>query len=179
MLRLSTSTLTSHDRHADSFPRAVVLVDVCGRLSRAKDRQRGECGEALFSLRKICGRFTCARTRRASIQESSCNSRDPRALPRQVAHESRVHGDTCGTCCRDERPLCSTPAAAEWPARSARSQRNTICRCRSPSVCSTRSTINRAGTEIIASGTSCRHQIADLTNVRPKHMAELLAEALV
>jgi FAD/FMN-containing dehydrogenase/Fe-S oxidoreductase len=34
------------------------------------------------------------------------------------------------------------------------------------------------GTEIIASGTSCRHQITDLTNVRPKHMAELLAEAI-
>jgi Fe-S oxidoreductase len=36
-----------------------------------------------------------------------------------------------------------------------------------------------SGTEIIASGTSCRHQITDLTNVRPKHMAEFLAEALV
>jgi Fe-S oxidoreductase len=36
-----------------------------------------------------------------------------------------------------------------------------------------------AGTEIIASGTSCRHQITDLTNIRPKHMAELLAEAIV
>jgi FAD/FMN-containing dehydrogenase/Fe-S oxidoreductase len=35
------------------------------------------------------------------------------------------------------------------------------------------------GTEIIASGTSCRHQISDLTNVRPKHMAEVLAEAIV
>jgi len=34
------------------------------------------------------------------------------------------------------------------------------------------------GTEIIASGTSCRHQISDLTNVRPRHMAELLAEAI-
>ncbi|HTD88841.1 MAG TPA: heterodisulfide reductase-related iron-sulfur binding cluster, partial [Candidatus Binatia bacterium] len=33
-------------------------------------------------------------------------------------------------------------------------------------------------TQIIASGTSCRHQISDLTNARPKHMAELLAEAL-
>ena len=33
-------------------------------------------------------------------------------------------------------------------------------------------------TEIIASGTSCRHQITDLTNLLPKHMAELLAEAL-
>ena len=35
------------------------------------------------------------------------------------------------------------------------------------------------GTEIIASGTSCRHQITDLGSVRPKHMAELLAEALL
>jgi FAD/FMN-containing dehydrogenase/Fe-S oxidoreductase len=34
------------------------------------------------------------------------------------------------------------------------------------------------GTEIIASGTSCRHQISDLTNVHPRHMAELLASAL-
>jgi FAD/FMN-containing dehydrogenase/Fe-S oxidoreductase len=33
-------------------------------------------------------------------------------------------------------------------------------------------------TEIIASGTSCRHQITDLTNGHPKHMAELLAGAL-
>jgi Fe-S oxidoreductase len=35
------------------------------------------------------------------------------------------------------------------------------------------------GTEVIASGTSCRHQITDLTNLRPKHMAELLLEALL
>jgi FAD/FMN-containing dehydrogenase/Fe-S oxidoreductase len=33
-------------------------------------------------------------------------------------------------------------------------------------------------TQIIVSGTSCRHQINDLTNIRPKHMAEVLAEAL-
>jgi len=35
------------------------------------------------------------------------------------------------------------------------------------------------GTEVIASGTSCRHQITDLTNLRPRHTAELLAEALL
>jgi FAD/FMN-containing dehydrogenase/Fe-S oxidoreductase len=34
------------------------------------------------------------------------------------------------------------------------------------------------GTEIIASGTSCRHQISDLSDARPKHMAELLAKAI-
>jgi Fe-S oxidoreductase len=35
-----------------------------------------------------------------------------------------------------------------------------------------------ADTTIVASGTSCRHQIEHLTPVRPKHMAELLADAL-
>jgi Fe-S oxidoreductase len=34
-------------------------------------------------------------------------------------------------------------------------------------------------TEVIASGTSCRHQITDLTSLRPKHMAQFLANALV
>jgi Fe-S oxidoreductase len=34
------------------------------------------------------------------------------------------------------------------------------------------------GSEIIASGTSCRHQISDLSRARPKHMAELIAEAI-
>ncbi len=34
------------------------------------------------------------------------------------------------------------------------------------------------GAEIIASGTSCRHQIMDLAKARPKHMAELLADAI-
>ena len=32
---------------------------------------------------------------------------------------------------------------------------------------------------VVASGTSCRHQIDDLTDAHPKHMAELLADSLV
>ncbi|MCX6895251.1 MAG: (Fe-S)-binding protein [Verrucomicrobia bacterium] len=35
------------------------------------------------------------------------------------------------------------------------------------------------GTVVIASGTSCRQQIASLAPVRPRHMAEVLAHALV
>jgi FAD/FMN-containing dehydrogenase/Fe-S oxidoreductase len=31
---------------------------------------------------------------------------------------------------------------------------------------------------VVASGTSCRHQISDLTNRHPKHMAELIADAI-
>lgn len=34
------------------------------------------------------------------------------------------------------------------------------------------------GTVLVASGTSCRHQIEHLTRARPRHMAELLAENL-
>ncbi|MCL4694919.1 MAG: 4Fe-4S dicluster domain-containing protein, partial [Candidatus Hydrogenedentes bacterium] len=37
----------------------------------------------------------------------------------------------------------------------------------------------QAGTEVVASGTSCRHQIDHLTPVKALHMAELLANALV
>jgi len=33
-------------------------------------------------------------------------------------------------------------------------------------------------TTVVASGTSCRHQISHLANVRLRHMAELLAESL-
>jgi len=32
---------------------------------------------------------------------------------------------------------------------------------------------------VVASGTSCRHQIQHLTPVRTQHMAEVLADALV
>jgi hypothetical protein len=32
---------------------------------------------------------------------------------------------------------------------------------------------------IVASGTSCRHQLEHLTPVHPKHMAELLADAII
>ena len=39
--------------------------------------------------------------------------------------------------------------------------------------------INNARPDVVvASGTSCRHQLIDLTNTRPKHMAELFAEAI-
>jgi len=34
------------------------------------------------------------------------------------------------------------------------------------------------GTAVVASGTSCRHQITDLTDVRPLHLAEFLASCL-
>ena len=38
---------------------------------------------------------------------------------------------------------------------------------------------NQHADVVIASGTSCRHQIADFSSTLPKHMAELLADAIV
>src|SRR2546430_8330204 len=81
---------------ADFVPRAIMLLDVRGRLSRAKDRECRERSEALFSIRKICRRFTGARTGRASIQTLFRHGRNPPALSRQVAHESRVYEETRG-----------------------------------------------------------------------------------
>ena len=34
------------------------------------------------------------------------------------------------------------------------------------------------GVTVVASGTSCRHQISELSSYHPKHMAEILADAL-
>jgi Fe-S oxidoreductase len=36
-----------------------------------------------------------------------------------------------------------------------------------------------AGSTVVASGTSCRHQIEHVAPVRARHMAEVLADALV
>ena len=36
-----------------------------------------------------------------------------------------------------------------------------------------------SGTTVIASGTSCRHQLSDLSEGHPKHMAEIIADALL
>src|SRR6266446_4173096 len=47
--------------------------------------------------------------------------------------------------CRAGKRRYSTPPVAEWQAHSAHSQRNTISQSRSPSDCSTKSTINRQG----------------------------------
>jgi Fe-S oxidoreductase len=37
---------------------------------------------------------------------------------------------------------------------------------------------NQPSGTLVASGTSCRHQIGDLSATHPKHMAELIADAL-
>ena len=71
---------------------------------------------------------------------------------------------TCGTCRREEKQRCSIPPAAAWPARfGALAEKYDL------SVQVAQRLLDKIdnqppGTEIIASGTSCRHQITDLTN---------------
>src|SRR4029077_6012801 len=84
-------------QHSDPVSRAIVLVDVRGRLLRAKNRERGECSESLFLVRKICRRFARAGTSCAAIQafrNEECVSSE---LPRSIDHECCVHPKTCGT----------------------------------------------------------------------------------
>jgi Fe-S oxidoreductase len=69
------------------------------------------------------------------------------------------------------------PVAAAWPAPSAPWNRNTISlKVAAPLV----QQVNAQPSDsvIVASGTSCRHQLEHLTPIHPKHMAELLADAL-
>ena len=60
---------------ANSVPRAVVLVDVRGRLSRAKDRERRKDRAALFFIRRICRRL--ARRRSTSVTFSKIDRFKP------------------------------------------------------------------------------------------------------
>mgnify|MGYP003693621861 CR=1 FL=1 len=100
---------------------------------------------------------------------------DSSALPREVDHESCIHAETGGTFARAEKPtVLDTACCGMAGAFGALAEKYDL------SVQVAQRLLDNIdnqppGTEIIASGTSCRHQIADLTNIRPKHMAELLA----
>ena len=60
---------------ANTVPRAIVLVDVRGRLSRAKDRERRKDRAALFFIRRICRRL--ARRRPTSVTFSKIDRFKP------------------------------------------------------------------------------------------------------
>ena len=104
--------------------------------------------------------------------------RHPSALPRQIDSESGVHGASWPNVCPDRKAtVLDTGCCGMAGAFGALAEKYDLSR---PSRATLARQIDNQprGTEVIASGTSCRHQITDLTNLRPKHMAELLAEAL-
>ena len=104
--------------------------------------------------------------------------RHPPALSCQIDSQSGVHGHAGRTFAwkKSHRARHSMLRNGRRVRRARRKIRS-IAPSRARLARSNRQSAR--GTEVIASGTSCRHQITDLTNVRPKHMAELLAEALV
>ena len=150
----------------------------------------------VFFIRKICGRLARRRSRRITFskidrfksasfgrarQKSGTASEhcDPPALSCQIDLESCIHAKLGRTIARTRKAtVLDTACCGMAGAFGALAEKYDL------SIQVARNLIDKIenqarGTEIIASGTSCRHQIRDLTNVRPKHMAELLAEALV
>ena len=107
--QLNISTIGS----AGYFSRAILLVDVRGRLSRTENQECGDNCVALLSLREICGWFTRARTRRSAFQRSIRLRRratarrasqccDSRPLSRQVANQTGIHGPASRTIARPQ-----------------------------------------------------------------------------
>ena len=167
-------------RHrSNSLPRTLLLVDVCRRLPRAENRKRGKHRGTLFPVREIRGRFTGARTGGTSFK-----------------HESRSRGILIHPHCHAKsilNPAFMATLAERLPGRKATVLDTACCGMAGAfgalaekydlSLQVAQRLLDQIdnqpqGTEVIASGTSCRHQITDLTNLRPKHMAELLADAL-
>ena len=134
---------------------------------------------ALFFVRAIRGRLAGATTGGGSFQRAQSKIADSSALPCQIDLESGIHGKIGRTFARNEkRTVLDTACCGMAGAFGALAEKYDL------SIQVAQDLIDKidnqpAGTEIIASGTSCRHQITDLTNARPKHMAEFLADALL
>ena len=121
--------------YSDPVSRAIVLVDVCGRLSRAEDRRtRRSMAKRCFLFEKFVDDLLAQRTGRAAI--SSTHGEQSRFMPHCHA-KSIMNPASCDdspNVCPAGKRRCSIPPVAEWPARSARSQRNTIFPSKSPSI---------------------------------------------
>ena len=82
----------------------------------------------------------------------------------------------CSAAFPARRSSISTPAAAAWPDRSATSRDHfDVSRAIGERRLLPAARSVGAGAVLVASGMSCRHQIADFTGVRALHAAELLA----
>ena len=113
----------------------------------------------------------------ASVQGQSRERRHPRALPRQGADQSRLHARLAERlpgrnvtlldtgCCGMAGAFGMLSAKYELSLKVAEPLVEKVCH-------------QPPDTVVVASGTSCRHQIEHLTPVHPKHMAEFLAEAI-
>jgi len=151
----------------------------CRRLPRAEDRKRGNIAARCFLFEKFVADLL---------------AQEPDAL--RFKHESRSRGILIHPHCHAKsilNPAFMATLAERLPGRKATMLDTACCgmagaSARSPEKYDLSLQVAQRlldqidnqpqGTEVIASGTSCRHQITDLTNIRPKHMAELLAEAL-
>src|SRR5207248_11724611 len=79
-------------QYANHLPRAFLLLDVRGRLSRVENSGRRINRSTQFSFRKICERRSGTRTDEAAISRARSVRCHPRALSREINLRSGVHG---------------------------------------------------------------------------------------
>ena len=107
-------------------------------------------------------------------------SRDPApsALPPAIDGPGRAGQGAAVADSRRRRSSISMPAAAAWRDRSATRAITTTCRVAiGERKLLPAARAMTAGTVLVAAGTSCRHQVADLAGVTAVHPAVLLRSA--
>ena len=114
-----------------------------------------------FLEQRMPGRARAARPRGRVRRRSCCTGT---VIRRRWACWRRPRRCSRGSPAR--RSSISTPAAAAWPDRSATRASTSRSRARSASAgcCRPRASLD-AGAVLVASGVSCRHQVADFTGV--------------
>src|SRR5215831_6398816 len=105
-------------------------------------RMRRPSRSAVFCSRNLLMIYSRKNQRRFNLTNVPGRSRSTRIATPSRSWIPRSWGDWRNACPEEKRP-CSIPLAAEWQERSARWQRNMIFPSKSPSACSTTSTINR------------------------------------
>ena len=165
-------------QYSNPLPRAFLLLDVRGRLSRVENSGRRLNRSTQFSFRKICERHSGTRTRKGTIFSGSRES---------VAIHAHCHAKSIVD------PTFMARLVDKLPGRKAKLLDTGCCgmagafgmmeskRDLSLKVAAhLLAKIDAEGPDatVVASGTSCRHQISDFSNRHPKHMAEVLADAL-
>src|SRR6266550_5582118 len=154
-----------------------MLLDVRGGLSRAENPRRGVSRSTQFSFEKFVNDVLEREPTKLRFQErdesvaihAHCHAKsilDPAFMARLVDKLPGRKAKVLETgCCGMAGAFGMMEAKRELSLKVAAPMLEKI-RAEGPDV------------TVIASGTSCRHQLSELSEARPKHMAEVLAAAL-
>ena len=156
-------------QYSNPLPRAFLLLDVRGRLSRVENSGRRLNRSTQFSFRKICERHSGTRTGKGTIFSgpptspllihAHCHAKsivDPTFMARLVDKLPGRKAKLLDTgCCGMAGAFGMMEAKRELSLQVAAPMLQKI-RAEGPNA------------TVIASGTSCRHQISDFSDRQPK-----------